>query len=380
VFKIKSQLTERIGWKSELYLRAGDFMDGNQADAVLRLFVRTGDAVDSERLLSELITAHAAPVISKIVRYKTRGDSREADAEDIRSEVVLQLIGRLQRLRASDNDGNSIADFNSYVAVSTYNACDRYLSRKYPNRRRLKNGLRYLLTHRAGFNCWQDERGNFVGGFARWQFGSENRPAEADANLKLQQLREDSGAFARAGKVSPAWNDQKQAYELLNAIFEWTNAPIDLDLLVAVVAEWWNITDEIVELDSAFDRENEKNTGVQMADARADVTIETERRVYLQMLWEEIIALPPRQRAAVLLNLRDETGRGVIDLWLITGVATVEKIAAALETTREAFAALWNDLPLDDNQIAARLNLTRQQIINLRKSARERLSRRMKGF
>lgn len=362
-------------------------MNDNQADAVLRLFVRAGDAADSERLLSELITTHAAPVIAKIVRYKTRGDSRETDAEDIRSEVVLQLIGRLQRLRASDNDGNSnegnpIADFNSYVAVSTYNACDRFLSRKYPNRRRLKNGLRYLLTHRPGFNCWQEERGNFVGGFARWQFGAENHPAaaDADANLKLQQLREDSGAFARSGKVSLAWNDQKQAYELLSAIFEWTNAPVDLDLLVAVVAEWWNITDEIIELDSAFDRENEKNAGVQMADARAGVAIETERRVYLQKLWEEIIDLPPRQRAAVLLNLRDEAGRGVIDLWLITGVATVEKIAAALETTREAFAALWDDLPLDDNQIAARLSLTRQQVINLRKSARERLARRMKGF
>jgi hypothetical protein len=354
-------------------------MNDNQADAVLQLFVRAGDAAESERLLSVLITTHASPVVSKIVRYKTRGNSRETDAEDIRSEVMLQLIGRLQHLRASDNEGNSIADFNSYVAVSTYNACDRYLSRKYPNRRRLKNGLRYLLTHRAGFNCWQDARGNFVGGFARWQFGGNNT-ADAGSNLKLQQLREDSHAFARSGKASPAWNDQKQAYELLNAIFEWTNAPADLDLLVAVVAEWWNITDEIVELDNNFDKENEKSIGIQIADARASVAVETERRIYLQKLWEEIIDLPTRQRAAVLLNLRDESGRGVIDLWLITGVATVEKIAAALETDRESFAALWSALPLDDNQIAARLNLTRQQVINLRKSARERLARRMKGF
>jgi hypothetical protein len=48
--------------------------------------------------------------------------------------------------------------------------------------------------------------------------------------------------------------------------------------------------------------------------------------------------------------------------------------------TKEEFAEIWNHLPLDDNRIAEILNLTRQQVINLRKSARERLARRMKNF
>jgi hypothetical protein len=37
---------------------------------------------------------------------------------------------------------------------------------------------------------------------------------------------------------------------------------------------------------------------------------------------------------------------------------------------------LWNRLPLEDNEIAARLNLERQQVINLRSTAREKLERR----
>ena len=41
-------------------------------------------------------------------------------------------------------------------------------------------------------------------------------------------------------------------------------------------------------------------------------------------------------------------------------------------------AALWPDLPLEDAAIAERLGLTRQQVINLRKSARARLGRRMR--
>ena len=43
-------------------------------------------------------------------------------------------------------------------------------------------------------------------------------------------------------------------------------------------------------------------------------------------------------------------------------------------------AALWNDLPLEDTAISGLLGVTRQQVINLRKVARERLVRRIKAF
>jgi hypothetical protein len=55
-------------------------------------------------------------------------------------------------------------------------------------------------------------------------------------------------------------------------------------------------------------------------------------------------------------------------------------LAAALEMDAEALAALWNELPLDDRRLAEDLQLTRQQVVNIRKSARERLRRRLKGF
>ena len=350
-------------------------MSVGHTDFLLQTFAQTADATESERVLSELLSGHAEPVVSKIIRYKTRGAIE--DGEEIYSEVMLQLVGRLQRLRAEENK-RAIEDFNSYVAVTTYNACDRFLSRKYPNRRRLKNGLRYLLTHREGFALWQDERQNYVGGFHRWQFGTNNG---ADSGLRIQQLRENSRAFAEDIKPEKFWSEQKNAYELLTAIFRWTNAPVEIDLLTSVAAEWWNITDETVEIDRInIGSEGEERANFQLADTRPDASVETERRVYLQKLWVEISDLPTRQRAAILLNLKDENGRGTIDLWLIVGAANVEQIAAVLEMSVEQFSQLWNDLPLDDNRIAAYLNLTRQQVINLRKSARERLARRMKGF
>lgn len=346
-------------------------MDAARANSLLLTFAQTADASEQDNALSALLTECAEPVVNKIIRYKTRGATD--DGEEIYSEVMLQLVGRLQRLRT---ETNTIDDFNSYVAVTTYNACDRFLSRKFPNRRRLKNGLRYLLAHREGFAVWQDNQGNYVGGFRRWQFG------DADySKLKIEQLRDDARAFERDVKVEKSWSERKNAYELLTAIFNWTNAPVEIDLLTGVCADWWNVTDETVAIDQPkTGADGEETAQIQLADSRPDAFTENERRGYLQRLWNEIADLPTRQRAAVLLNMKDENGRGVIDLWLVVGVATAEEIAAVLEMSVERFAALWNDLPLEDNRIAEILGLTRQQIINLRKSARERLARRMKGF
>ena len=45
----------------------------------------------------------------------------------------------------------------------------------------------------------------------------------------------------------------------------------------------------------------------------------------------------------------------------------------------EALAALWHALPLPDNDVALRLDCTRQQVINLRMAARKRLVNRLDG-
>jgi hypothetical protein len=69
----------------------------------------------------------------------------------------------------------------------------------------------------------------------------------------------------------------------------------------------------------------------------------------------------------------------LISLLPYTGTATIEQIAEALEFPLEEFLELWNKLPLDDATIAEFLGATRQQVINLRKCARERLERRIRA-
>ena len=101
-----------------------------------------------------------------------------------------------------------------------------------------------------------------------------------------------------------------------------------------------------------------------------------DQRRLLTRVWDEVTALPIRQRVALLLNLRDATGAGLLWLLPIAGVATIRQIARVLEFSDTEFAALWGRLPLDDATIGERLGCTRQQVINLRMAARKRLANR----
>jgi DNA-directed RNA polymerase specialized sigma subunit len=173
--------------------------------------------------------------------------------------------------------------------------------------------------------------------------------------------------------VDPASAD---LIDLLAAILEAAEGAIELDEVVSFVAALQGVRPLAEQSES--ETEDGTRQRADVADPRADVAAEVNHRLYLEHLWREINDLPPRQRLALLLNLRDAQGRDVIALLPITGVASLRQIATTLEIPAEEFAALWNDLPMDDARIAERLGLTRQQVINLRKSARERLMRRMK--
>ena len=57
----------------------------------------------------------------------------------------------------------------------------------------------------------------------------------------------------------------------------------------------------------------------------------------------------------------------------LLGIASIRSIAIALDFAPERLAELWNETPLDDLTIAKMLDCTRQQVINLRRVARDKL-------
>ena len=146
-------------------------------------------------------------------------------------------------------------------------------------------------------------------------------------------------------------------------------------LLVTAIAELLGVKDQPAKSERLH--QNTITEVARLADPKANVARIFDQRRYLGALWQEIRQLSPRHCAALLLNLKDERGGSATDLFLFTSVATFPQLAVALAISEEELAQIWNLLPLDDLTIAARLGLTRQQVINLRQSARVRLARRM---
>ena len=157
----------------------------------------------------------------------------------------------------------------------------------------------------------------------------------------------------------------------------WAGSPVELDNLVPIVADLWGVEDKSAR---AADNRNSSGAHESFYDPRGSADTAPDQRSNLERLWTEICELPVKQRVALLLNLRDEQGRGVITLLPLIRIASIRQLAETLAMPPEQLAALWDDLPLDDATIAKQLGVTRQQVINLRKSARERLARRTKAF
>ena len=339
-------------------------------DPLLLPFLQAPSDEEADTILAQLISQHADPVVKKIVGYKFHVFFREnnraqnEDAEDVHSETVLDLLSRLTELR-NNSELEGIRDFRSYVAVTSFRACYEHLRRKYPQRFSLKNKLRYFLRHQPEFALWENDESGWLGGFSKWQ----DKPG-ADSR-RLTQLRDhltdlEREIFAGGTAAGKSMND------LLTGIFNWTGAAIELDDLVGIVAEAWKIKDQ----PAREEADQPRSAPEDLRDSRSFDNAISERAL-LGNVWSEIVNMSERHCAALLLNLKDNRGGSALDLFLLTGVASFSQIAAVLGETDEWLAEIWNQLPLEDTKIAERLGLIRQQVINLRKTARLRLAKRL---
>jgi hypothetical protein len=347
----------------------GVLVTTSQIDPSLLPFLHADDALEEAAALARLNAEEIEPIIRRGVGYKLRLKSSEdwqrSEFEEIHNDIQLRLLRRLHSLK-QDPARNQIGNLRGYVATVTRNTCDEYLRRRYPLRRSLKDKVRRHLLHHTEFALWEDTECNWLAGLSGWQSLDRARKYE---------LWTTGGDLEERLKVQWQTVDVQrlQIHDLLINIFDVVQAPLDLDELTELVAGLWGIEDHPAEplTDNVCASRDEQ----QSADINPATIIE--RRESLQFLWREICQLPRRQRVALLLNLRNPHGVNIITLLPATGIATFEQIAQTLEIPTAQFEELWADLPLDDLHIAAYLGATRQQVINLRKTARERLLKRM---
>lgn len=315
-------------------------------DPLLKPLLEAWEEEARKEEMERLLAGPVRRVIDDVVSRQRGFDSiLDQDADDIVAIVFLRLVRKLALIRTAE--GEAIRSLDDYVRTLTSHAVYELLRRRFPQRTRLKNRLRYLLSRDARFALWE-WNGILVCGVA-----ASRGDAPADHGPPLREA------------TSRTVRDSSKPPDAILALFESLKSPVRFDALVGWMMDLWAI------------KEEEFVDAEELSDSRASQLLAIESKQYFGLLWDEIKLLPPMQRSALLLNLRESDGTNGVALVLLLGVATFEEIAAIVGLSSERLAEVWSDLPLDDLSIASLLGLRRQQVINLRKSARERLARRM---
>ncbi len=333
------------------------------SDSLLAEFLTVEDAASRERALRVLLEREAAPIIRGVLLRKSSGAQ---ESEDITSAAREQLIRQLDALRTGQRE-TPIRDFRNYVAGVAYSAWAEHLRNENPERSMLLNRIRYLLenrTARRGFALWEGEHGRKWCGLPQWSKSSTPLPTP-----RLQWLLNDPVAAARDAFRNRYW-ERNELHMLVAELFEWLGTPIELRDLVFVVAE-------ILEICGRTDASRADAAEVSDSSTVADQSSAAEQLIwkeYLLWLWQQLAKLPPRQCAAFLLN------SSVLRDFELLGIASIRSLAPRFGMPPERLAMMWQRLPLDDRQIASELQCARQQVINLRRVARDSLSRAWRAF
>ena len=283
----------------------------------------------------EPLVDSSVKLLNAIINRKLRGAASTHDVEDVCSEALLELLARL------DKSPQDIQDFPAYVASIGYHSVHDYFRRRHPERHKLKNRLRYALKSEYGFALWD-------AGDAGWL-----------ASLDKYRL----------AKPVPVPDDPIPAGPLVEVaarLLQSARAPVSFDSLVDRLAQILGVHDQQVPLED-----------LPAPMPAPSVDFAASWVPHLERLLAVLATLPVAQRAALLLNLRSVEGESPIQVFVAFGITSITKLAVLLELESLELARLWKRLPLTDQEIAQRLGVTRQQVINLRMSARKRLARNL---
>jgi hypothetical protein len=308
-------------------------------DELLSTYLGQTTEAAAEEILHQLLTEHASPVARSVLLSISPRDS-----DDGTQQVLMDLTTRLRRMRQGED--NPIQNFAAYVASTARRAASLIARRSNPSRFRLRNRLRYALQTSSTLTLWTDRTERTVCGLRRYS-GSE---ADAKAGEALQNMAAGAG--------------DRTLLKQLEKVLAPLPGPVFLDEVTAYFGQFEGNIAKIERFDEAWTVEG------------SNLAREMDMRASLANLWGEIRELPRNQRVALLLNLRDHIGDSALRLFPALGLATIRQLAQALEMEAGELAEIWGKLPLEDLELAEMLGLSRQQVINLRKSARQRLARR----
>lgn len=309
------------------------------AGELLQCYLDCGHAGDSDTLLTQLLLGYARPVIEPVVAKRLEG-CEFSQRREVAGAAMAALQSRLRYWREEPGQAPAIPDFAAYATGVAADTVTRYLASSFYEDNRLRCRLLLLLTTNPDFSVWETAQGAWIAGLA----SARNRQPASPSRLAAMH----QPAAPRSLAELPT---------LLNGIFQQLRSPVELSGLTSVVA--------------AILHAGGKPSPALPGDDRT-----VDLRNWLSHLWREIAELPADQRVALLLHINgaEEPALAVL---ADNGIARFRDLAEAVLVTPRELAGLWNRLPLDDQEIGARLGLEGQQVVERRVAARQNLRRRL---
>ena len=321
-------------------------------DELLQPFLSARTEEEDDVTLSALLEI-ANPIVLNVLRRKILLFQPQSELrDDLNSSVIMRLIEVLRKCKQSYEKGDEkvvIRHFPALCQMVTTNIVNEHLRQKYPRRASLQNQLLYLLREAKDasstplFALWRDVEEQLCG-LRVWEgrklvITPRHRLLSEDCErAKQQALKGENASHLPLQRV-------------VEAIFGWLAAPATFDALVGATARWRGVEDR-ADLSLSMPSSEEGEAVFEPAAVELSPEERTVLNEHLRQIWESITELPPKHRAALLLNLCDAQGRGVLGFFPSLGIASFHEIAAALEMEARVFAELWPQLPMDDREIA----------------------------
>jgi RNA polymerase sigma factor (sigma-70 family) len=270
-------------------------------DLILLPYLQATDESERQQHLDDILVVHGSPVVRQAMRRKLgfyvdpRGmNPHNQDAEDLYQEIMTKIVQALHDLRNTPA-GTGIENFKQYVARIASNSCNDVLRAKSPARARLKNNLRFLLTHHRDLAVWNAE-GVSLAGFAGWRDSSSATSSERqpiDSEERVAKFRSSRFPKANIKEVPLA--------KLVAELFEWIHGPIELDALVNTVAMLLDVRDDPIQ---SVDDDPDAIVEARIADSTLRARSRLEEQALLRSLWQALQELSAEQRTFSASALR----------------------------------------------------------------------------
>ncbi len=343
-------------------------------DNLLGPYLNAKDEREREQRLDELLTLSAAPMIRQVLRRRlgfyvsAQGINRNnQDAEDLYQEAMTRMVQVLTHLKSSS--GPDIANFELYVSRLAANICIDFLRTKTPAHTRLKYSLRDLLKRHKDLATWEHD-GQILCGFASWR----NTGKSTFSDESFEHLETELDSFK---SLHFADEDIRLAplSQVVAELFAWILGPVEIDLLVRMIAHLLDIKDQQIE---SLDDPSPASWNVYFVSNTQSGESHVKANELLARLWQAIIQLPAEQRHSFALGFRDEAEQDLFTVLLAAEIVSWDELAQGMGRSVEEVVRLRLRMPMDSASIADELKASRENVYKWRFRAIRRLKTQLK--